>query len=89
MLPLYKKNPEKILLSSLTCSQIWLNPPVNDHQPTNFTNLRKTKPNKMKQKKCYHGLNKCVCVCVCVCVFPKIKSLWEKSRGALISSCSL
>jgi hypothetical protein len=84
MLPLYTKNPGKILLSSLTCSQIWLNPSVNDHLPTYLTNLRKTNPNKMEQKNCDHGLNKllekkmCVCVCVCVCVPQDRKFVGKK-----------
>jgi hypothetical protein len=41
MLPKYGTIP-KLLLSSLTCSQIWLSPLVDESQPTYLTNLNKT-----------------------------------------------
>jgi hypothetical protein len=34
----------KIVLSSLTCSQNWLRPPVDDHESTYLKRLKKTGP---------------------------------------------
>jgi hypothetical protein len=43
----FEKRKEKKKLFSLTSSQIWLSPPVNDHQSTY---LKKLKKNSNKNK---------------------------------------